>query len=60
MTNYRDEFNTQVKSGGIDGLIKALSEERRAGSEMMAESGVATTGPVDSPCRGAAGACRAR
>jgi len=25
VTNYRDEFNGQVQSGGIDGLIKALS-----------------------------------
>ena len=24
VTNYRDEFNEQVKSGGIDGLIRAL------------------------------------
>lgn len=29
VTNYRDEFNTQVTSGGIDGLIKALSEKNR-------------------------------
>ena len=25
VTNYRDEFNAQVQSGGIDGLIKALT-----------------------------------
>jgi phospholipid transport system substrate-binding protein len=25
VTNYRDEFNGQVQSGGIDGLIKALA-----------------------------------
>jgi phospholipid transport system substrate-binding protein len=24
VTNYRDEFNDQIKSGGVDGLIKAL------------------------------------
>jgi phospholipid transport system substrate-binding protein len=24
VTNYRDEFNEQVKSGGVDGLIKTL------------------------------------
>ena len=24
VTNYRDEFNEQIKSGGIDGLIKTL------------------------------------
>ena len=25
VTNYRDEFNAQIQSGGIDGLIKALA-----------------------------------
>ena len=25
VTNYRDEFNEQIKSGGIDGLIKTLT-----------------------------------
>lgn len=29
VTNYRDEFNTHVASGGVDGLIKALSEKNR-------------------------------
>ena len=24
VTNYRDEFNEQIKSGGVDGLIKTL------------------------------------
>jgi phospholipid transport system substrate-binding protein len=24
VTNYRDEFNEQIRSGGVDGLIKAL------------------------------------
>jgi phospholipid transport system substrate-binding protein len=30
VTNYRDEFNEQVKAGGIDGLIKTLADENRA------------------------------
>ena len=25
VTNYRDEFNEQIKSGGVDGLIKTLA-----------------------------------
>ena len=25
VTNYRDEFNEQIKTGGIDGLIKVLA-----------------------------------
>ena len=25
VTNYRDEFNAQVQSGGVDGLIKTLT-----------------------------------
>ena len=25
VTNYRDEFNSQIQAGGIDGLIKALT-----------------------------------
>jgi phospholipid transport system substrate-binding protein len=29
VTNYRDEFNEQVKSGGIDGLVKALSDRNK-------------------------------
>ena len=24
VTNYRDEFNSQIQQGGIDGLIKTL------------------------------------
>jgi phospholipid transport system substrate-binding protein len=24
VTNYRDEFNEQIKSGGVDGLIATL------------------------------------
>jgi len=31
VTNYRDEFNQQVQSGGIDGLIKTLSERNKGG-----------------------------
>ncbi len=34
VTNYRDEFNEQVKSGGVDGLIKSLV----AGDPMMVEA----------------------
>ena len=29
VTNYRDEFNEQVKTGGVDGLIKTLAEKNR-------------------------------
>jgi phospholipid transport system substrate-binding protein len=29
VTNYRDEFNEQIKSGGIDGLVKTLSDRNR-------------------------------
>jgi phospholipid transport system substrate-binding protein len=29
VTNYRDEFNEQVKAGGVDGLIKALADKNR-------------------------------
>ena len=25
VTNYRDEFNEQIQSGGVDGLIKTLA-----------------------------------
>ncbi len=31
VTNYRDEFNAQVKSGGVDGLIRALAEKNKGG-----------------------------
>jgi len=30
VTNYRDEFNEQIKSGGIDGLIKTLQAKNRS------------------------------
>ena len=29
VTNYRDEFNDQVTKGGVDGLIKTLSERNK-------------------------------
>lgn len=29
VTNYRDEFNQQVQSGGIDGLVKALADKNK-------------------------------
>jgi phospholipid transport system substrate-binding protein len=29
VTNYRDEFNAQINSGGIDGLIKTLSDRNK-------------------------------
>ena len=32
VTNYRDEFNQQVQSGGIDGLIKTLAERNKGGA----------------------------
>jgi phospholipid transport system substrate-binding protein len=31
VTNYRDEFNEQVRNGGVDGLIKTMSD-RNAGA----------------------------
>lgn len=31
VTNYREEFANQVKSGGIDGLIKTLQTKNRGG-----------------------------
>ncbi len=32
VTNYRDEFNQQVQSGGVDGLIKSLSDRNKGGA----------------------------
>ncbi len=29
VTNYRDEFNQQIQSGGIDGLVKALADKNK-------------------------------
>jgi len=29
VTNYRDEFNEQIKGGGVDGLIKTLVDRNR-------------------------------
>ena len=31
VTNYRDEFNEQIKSGGVDGLIKTLQAKNSGG-----------------------------
>src|SRR6266545_7403245 len=33
VTNYRDEFNAQVQSGGIDGLVKALAAKNAGGAK---------------------------
>jgi phospholipid transport system substrate-binding protein len=30
VTNYRDEFNEQIKSGGVDGLIRTLTDKNKA------------------------------
>ena len=30
VSNYRDEFNEQMKSGGVDALIKTLADKNRA------------------------------
>jgi phospholipid transport system substrate-binding protein len=32
VTNYRDEFNEQIKAGGVDGLIKTLVEKNKGAS----------------------------
>jgi phospholipid transport system substrate-binding protein len=32
VTNYRDEFNEQIRNGGVDGLIKALAEKNKGAS----------------------------
>ncbi len=32
VTNYRDEFNEQIKAGGVDGLIKTLQNKNRGGA----------------------------
>ncbi len=32
VTNYRDEFNEQIKSGGVDGLIKTLTDKNSKGA----------------------------
>ena len=29
VTNYRDEFNEQIKSGGVDGLIRTLADKNK-------------------------------
>lgn len=33
VTNYRDEFNEQVRSGGVDGLIRALAGKNAPGAK---------------------------
>ena len=30
VTNYRGEFNEQIRSAGIDGLVKTLADKNRA------------------------------
>ncbi|MDR1529395.1 MAG: ABC transporter substrate-binding protein [Burkholderiales bacterium] len=32
VTNYRDDFNQQVKNGSIDGLIKTLTDKNQGGA----------------------------
>jgi phospholipid transport system substrate-binding protein len=32
VTNYRDEFNEQIKAGGVDGLIKKLQSKNSGGA----------------------------
>ena len=32
VTNYRDEFNDQIKAGGVDGLIKKLQSKNSGGA----------------------------
>jgi phospholipid transport system substrate-binding protein len=36
VTTYRDTFATQVRTAGVDGLIKALAEQNR---QLAAKSG---------------------
>jgi phospholipid transport system substrate-binding protein len=33
VTNYRDEFNAQVQSGGVDGLIRTLAAKNAGGAK---------------------------
>jgi phospholipid transport system substrate-binding protein len=32
VTNYRDEFNEQIRAGGIDGLIRTLTDKNKGGA----------------------------
>ena len=32
VTNYRDEFNEQIRQGGVDGLIKSLQARNKGGA----------------------------
>ena len=63
VTNYRDEFNEQIKSGGVDGLIKTLADEEpgRAGEVTpdAAPRGTAARGAF-ACATASAGASRAR
>ena len=34
VTNYRDEFNEQVRAGGVDGLLAALSARNKGGAAL--------------------------
>ena len=48
VTNYRDEFNEQIKSGGVDGLIKTLTDKNQgnAGQVMIDRAHAATGGRI--------------
>jgi phospholipid transport system substrate-binding protein len=37
--NYRGSFETEVRKGGIDGLIKALADKNRQLSSVQAAAG---------------------
>jgi phospholipid transport system substrate-binding protein len=37
VTNYRGSFNTQVRQGGIDGLIQSLTEKNKHNVEAGAK-----------------------
>ena len=32
VTNYRDEFNEQIRQGGVDGLIGSLAARNKGGA----------------------------
>lgn len=33
VTNYRDEFNEQIRAGGVDGLVKTLADKNKVGAK---------------------------
>jgi len=33
VTNYRDEFNEQIRAGGVDGLVKSLAAKNQGGGK---------------------------